>query len=43
MTTNNNKTNAVSWFDYLPYNVHMRLTQCQTTKAELPMLLDAKW
>lgn len=43
MTTNNNKINTVSWFDYLPYNVHVRLAQCQTTKADLFILLDAKW
>lgn len=41
--TANNKNNAVSWFDYLPYNVRLRLAQCQTTKADLPILLDAKW
>ena len=43
MTTNNNKTNTVSWLDYLPYNVYMRLAQCQTIKGDLPILLDAKW
>ena len=42
MTTNNNKTNTVSWLDYLPYNVYMRLAQCQATKADLPILLNAK-
>lgn len=39
MITNNN----VSWLDYLPYDVHVRLAQCQTTKDDLPILLDAKW
>lgn len=39
MTVNNN----VSWLDYLPYNVRLRLAQCQTTKDDLPMLLNAKW
>lgn len=43
MTTNNNKTNTVSLFDYLPHNVYMRLVQCQTTKGDLSILLDAKW
>ena len=43
MTTNNNKTNTVSWLDYLPYNVRLRLAQCQTIKGDLPILLDAKW
>lgn len=43
MTTNNNKTSAVSWLDYLPYNVRLRLAQCQTTKGDLAILLDAKW
>ena len=43
MMTANNKTNTVSWIDYLPYNVHVRLAQCQITKADLPILLDAKW
>lgn len=43
MTTNNNKTSAVSWLDYLPYNVRLRLAQCQTTKGDLTILLDAKW
>ena len=39
MITNNN----ASWLDYLPYDVHVRLAQCQTTKDDLPILLDAKW
>ena len=39
MTANNN----VSWLDYLPCNVHLRLAQCQTTKGDLPILLNAKW
>ena len=39
MTTNNN----ISWFDYLPHNVYMRLAQCQTIKNDLPILLNAKW
>lgn len=43
MTTNNRKTNAVSQLDYLPYNVHVRLVQCQTTKDDLSILLDTKW
>lgn len=34
---------ATSWLDYLPYNVYMRLANCQTTKGDLPTLLDAKW
>lgn len=38
MITNNN----ISWLDYLPYNVCLRLAQCQTTKDDLPMLLNAK-
>lgn len=42
MTINNN-TNTVSWLDYLPHNVHLRLAQFQTTKGDLPILLDAKW
>lgn len=41
--TANNKTNTVSWLDYLPYNVRLRLAQCQTTKSDLPILLNAKW
>lgn len=36
---NNNK----HWVDYLPHNAHIRLAQCQTTKVDLPILLDAKW
>lgn len=43
MITSDNKINAVSWFDCLPYNVRLRLAQCQTTKGDLPILLDAKW
>lgn len=46
MITNNNKNNTtktISWLDYLPYNAYMRLAQCQTTKADLPILLAAKW
>lgn len=43
MTTNSNKTNTLSWLDYLPYNVRLRLAQCQTTKGDLAILLDAKW
>lgn len=38
-----NTTKAISWLDYLPYSVRLRLAQCQTTKADLPILLDAKW
>ena len=41
MTTNNN-TKTVSWIDYLPYNVRLRLTHCQTTKADLPILLNSR-
>ena len=40
--TTNNTTSTISWFDYLPYNVRLRLAQCQTTKVDLPILLDAK-
>lgn len=36
------RTNS-NWLDYLPYNVRLRLIQCQTTKTDLPILLDAKW
>ena len=42
MTTNNN-TNVISWFDYLPYDVRLHFTQCRTTKADIPILLEAKW
>ena len=42
MPTNNN-INTVSWLDYLPYNVRLRLAQRQTTKGDLSILLDAKW
>ena len=38
----NNKTNTVSWLDYLTYSVRLRLAQCQTTKDDLSILLDAK-
>mgnify|MGYP001625199527 CR=1 FL=1 len=38
MTTNNTE----SWLNYLPHNVYMRLAQCQTTKEDLSILLDAK-
>lgn len=41
MNTNNN-TKTVSWLDYLPHNVYLRLAQCQTTKGDLSILLDAK-
>lgn len=41
--TTNNTTSTVSWLDYLPHNAYMRLAQCQTTKADLPILLNAKW
>lgn len=34
---------TTNWLDYLPYNVRLRLAQCQTTKADLPILLEAKW
>lgn len=34
---------TTSWLDYLPHNVYVRLVQCQTTKSDLPVLLDAKW
>ena len=38
-----NTIKAISWFDYLPYNVRLRLTHRQTIKADLPILLGAKW
>ena len=41
--TKTNATKTISWLDYLPYNVRLRLTQRQTTKGDLPILLDAKW
>ena len=41
--TTNNTTSTISWFDYLPYNVRLRLAQCQTIKGDLPILLNAKW
>ena len=41
--TTNNTINTVSWLDYLPYNVRLRLAQCQTIKVDLPILLEAKW
>ena len=41
--TTNNKNITVSWFDYLSYNVRLRLEQSQTTKGDLPILLYAKW
>lgn len=41
--TTNNKTKTVSWLDYLPYNVHLCLVQCQKTKSDLPILLNVKW
>lgn len=40
--TKTNTTKTISWLDYLPYNVRLRLAQYQTTKADLPILLDAK-
>ena len=43
MATSKNKTNVVSRFDCLPYNVHFQLVQRQTAKGDLPILLDAKW
>ena len=36
------RTNS-NWLDYLHYNVRLRLIQCQTTKDDLSILLDAKW
>lgn len=38
-----NTTKTISWLDYLPYNVRLRFVQCQTTKGDLSILLDAKW
>ena len=38
-----NTIKAIPWFDYLHYNVHLRLAQCQTTKGDLLILLDTKW
>lgn len=38
-----NTIKTISWLDYLPYNVRLRLVQCQTTKGDLSILLDAKW
>ena len=36
-------SNNKHWTDYLSHNVYMRLAQCQTTKGDLPILLNAKW
>ena len=41
--TTKNKTNTVSWLDYLSGDVRLRLAQRQTTKDDFPILLDAKW
>lgn len=41
--TTANTIKTISWLDYLPYNVRLRLVQCQTTKGDLSILLDAKW
>ena len=41
--TTTDTTKVISWLDYLPYNVRLRLVQYQTTKGDLSILLDAKW
>lgn len=41
--TKTNTTKAISWLDYLPYNIRLRLVECQTTKDDLSILLNAKW
>lgn len=38
-----NTIKAIPRFDYLPYSIRLSLIQCQTTKADLSILLDAKW
>ena len=38
-----NTIKTISWLNYLSYNVRLRLVQCQTTKDDLLILLDAKW
>ena len=38
-----NTIKAIPWFDYLHYNVRLRLAQCHTVKSDLSILLDAKW
>lgn len=32
-----------SWTELLPYNVYNRLCNCCTHKADIPILLDARW
>lgn len=35
--------NAKRWTDYLPHDVYIRLEECNTTKTDLPILVNAKW
>lgn len=35
--------NPTHWTKYLPYAVYVRLGECRTRKADLPILLEAKW
>ena len=35
--------NPTHWTKYLPYAVYARLAECHTRKADLPILLEAKW
>lgn len=38
-----NTIKVTSQLDYLPYNVRLHFVQCQTTKGDLLILLNAKW
>lgn len=33
----------MSWIEHLPSDVHSRLSNCCTIKADLPFLVNTKW
>ena len=35
--------NPTHWTKHLPYAVCVRFAECHTRKADLPILLEAKW
>lgn len=38
-----NQSLPLQWEDFMPYNVFIRLAQCQTVKSDVPILTKTLW
>lgn len=34
---------TTTWTNFIPFDVYIRLCDCQTTKEDLPILVETKW